>query len=124
MGGYFAMNLTFPAVLGWVLGGNISNLRDSNRMPHCDLDEAPKGFHESVSCLHSTNCPVDVCAFLYYKAPNKVDVSAASCSSPVACCCTLQEVLCSMTDAPLQPQALSRWHHKSTPCCCRSSAAS
>ena len=58
------MNLTFPSVLGWVLGGNISNLRDSDRMPHCDLDEAPKGFHESVSCLHSTSCPADVCAGL------------------------------------------------------------
>ena len=58
MGGYYAMNLTFPTVLGWVLGGNISNLRDSDRMPRCDLDEAPKGFHESVSCLHSTTCLV------------------------------------------------------------------
>lgn len=46
VGGYFAMNLTMPTMLGWVLGGNTSNLKNSDRQPHCRIDEKPKAFHE------------------------------------------------------------------------------
>lgn len=48
MGGYFAMNLTMPTVLGWVLGGNTSNLSRSARVPFCRVGDKPKAFCESV----------------------------------------------------------------------------
>lgn len=48
VGGYFAMNLTMPTVLGWVLGGNTSNLSRSARVPFCRVGDKPKAFCESV----------------------------------------------------------------------------
>ena len=48
MGGYFAMNLTMPTMLSWVLGGNIGALRESSRAPMCRLSDAPKAFKEAV----------------------------------------------------------------------------
>ena len=45
VGGYFAMNLTMPTVLGWVLGGNVANLADA-RSSFCRMADQPKGFHE------------------------------------------------------------------------------
>jgi len=46
VGGYFAMNLTMPTMLGWVLGGNTSNLARSARAPVCHLGDKPKAFAE------------------------------------------------------------------------------
>ena len=46
VGGYFAMNLMMPTMLGWVLGGNIGALRTADRVPSCRLGDAPKAFHE------------------------------------------------------------------------------
>lgn len=46
VGGYFAMNLTMPTVLGWVLGGNISNLSGA-RQSFCRLADQPKGFNQA-----------------------------------------------------------------------------
>ena len=45
VGGYFAMNLTMPTVLAWVLGGNVSNLAGA-RTSFCRMADQPKGFHE------------------------------------------------------------------------------
>ena len=45
VGGYFAMNLTMPTVLGWVLGGNISNLAGA-RSAFCRIDDQPRGFDQ------------------------------------------------------------------------------
>ena len=45
VGGYFAMNLTMPTVLAWVLGGNVSNLADA-RASFCRMADQPKGFRE------------------------------------------------------------------------------
>lgn len=42
------MDLTMPATLAWVLGGNVSNLRFQDRTPHCRLPDKPKAFNESV----------------------------------------------------------------------------
>ncbi len=49
VGGKVAMDLTMPATLAWVLGGNVSNLRFQDRTPHCRLPDKPKAFNESVS---------------------------------------------------------------------------
>ena len=46
VGGYFAMNMMMPMMLGWVLGGNISQLRRTDRIPACRLGDAPKAFRE------------------------------------------------------------------------------
>ena len=46
VGGYFAMNLMMPSMLGWVLGGNTGALRTADRVPSCRLGDAPKAFHE------------------------------------------------------------------------------
>lgn len=48
VGGYFAMNLTMPTMLGWVLGGNTSALARSARVPFCRVGDKPKAFCESV----------------------------------------------------------------------------
>ena len=48
MGGYFAMNMMMPTMLGWVLGGNTSALRGADRAPHCRVGDKPKAFHEQV----------------------------------------------------------------------------
>ena len=45
VGGYFAMNLTMPTVLAWVLGGNVSNLEGA-RSAFCRMADQPKGFKE------------------------------------------------------------------------------
>lgn len=45
VGGYFAMNLTMPTVLGWVLGGNTSNLSGA-RDAFCRIADQPKGFDQ------------------------------------------------------------------------------
>lgn len=45
VGGYFAMNLTMPSVLAWVLGGNVSNLEGA-RTAFCRMADQPKGFKE------------------------------------------------------------------------------
>ena len=45
VGGYFAMNLTMPTVLAWVLGGNVSNLEGA-RSAFCRMADQPKGFNE------------------------------------------------------------------------------
>ncbi len=50
VGGKVAMDLTMPAMLAWVLGGNVSNLKGQDRAPHCRLPDKPKTFDESVSC--------------------------------------------------------------------------
>ncbi|KAK9843651.1 hypothetical protein WJX81_001154 [Elliptochloris bilobata] len=47
VGGYFAMNLTMPTMLGWVLGGNVSALSRSARVPFCRVSDKPKAFCES-----------------------------------------------------------------------------
>ncbi|KAG1671989.1 hypothetical protein FOA52_013362 [Chlamydomonas sp. UWO 241] len=44
--GRIVMNLTMPAVLGWVLGGNTENIERS-RVGHCRLNDQPHGFRES-----------------------------------------------------------------------------
>lgn len=46
VGGYFAMNLTMPTVLGWVLGGNTSNLAGA-RSAFCRIDDQPRGFNQA-----------------------------------------------------------------------------
>ncbi|BDA47131.1 Zeaxanthin epoxidase, chloroplastic [Coccomyxa sp. Obi] len=46
VGGYFAMNLMMPTMLGWVLGGNTGALRGADRAPHCRVNDKPKAFHE------------------------------------------------------------------------------
>ena len=43
------MNLAMPSMLGWVLGGNIQNLKQEDRLPYCNLNEQPKGFDQAVS---------------------------------------------------------------------------
>ena len=48
VGGYFAMNMMMPTMLGWVLGGNTSALRGADRAPHCRVGDKPKAFHEQV----------------------------------------------------------------------------
>ena len=48
VGGYFAMNLTMPTMLSWVLGGNTSALARSARVPFCRIGDKPKAFCESV----------------------------------------------------------------------------
>ena len=40
------MNMMMPTMLGWVLGGNISALRRTDRIPACRLGDAPKAFQE------------------------------------------------------------------------------
>lgn len=52
VGGYFAMNLTMPTMLGWVLGGNTSALARSARVPFCRVGDKPKAFCESVRGAH------------------------------------------------------------------------
>jgi zeaxanthin epoxidase len=47
VGGKVAMDLTMPAMLAWVLGGNVSNLKGQDRAPHCRLPDKPKTFDES-----------------------------------------------------------------------------
>lgn len=42
--GRLAMMLTMPAVLGWVLGGNVGSVE---RVGYCRLGDAPRAFHES-----------------------------------------------------------------------------
>ena len=37
-----------PAVLGWVLGGNISAFKDADRASHCRVGDKPKAFDEKV----------------------------------------------------------------------------
>lgn len=49
VGGKVAMDLTMPAVLAWVLGGNADKLSFEDRAPHCRIPDKPKTFHESVS---------------------------------------------------------------------------
>ena len=46
-----AMNLAMPTMLGWVLGGNIQNLSPEDRLPYCNIEEAPKAFDQSVRPL-------------------------------------------------------------------------
>ena len=48
VGGKIAMDLTMPAVLGWVLGGNVSAFKSADRKSHCRIDDKPKAFKESV----------------------------------------------------------------------------
>ena len=48
VGGYLAMNLAMPTMLGWVLGGNVQNLSQKDRLPYCNLNEKPKAFDQSV----------------------------------------------------------------------------
>ena len=42
------MDLTMPAVLGWVLGGNVSAFKSADRKSSCRIDDKPKAFKESV----------------------------------------------------------------------------
>jgi len=42
--GKVAMGLTMPSVLGWVLGGNLSNLKVTDRPQYCRLSDKPQGF--------------------------------------------------------------------------------
>ena len=42
------MDLTMPAMLAWVLGGNVNAFRGADRVPHCRLPDKPKTFHEKV----------------------------------------------------------------------------
>lgn len=49
VGGKIAMDLTMPAVLGWVLGGNVSAFKDADRASHCRIADKPKAFDQSVS---------------------------------------------------------------------------
>jgi len=48
------MNAVMPTMLAWVLGGNTSALRNTDRYPHCRLADKPKTFDEKVRllCLH------------------------------------------------------------------------
>ena len=48
------MNAAMPIMLAWVLGGNTSALRNTDRSPHCRLADKPKTFDEKVRllCLH------------------------------------------------------------------------
>jgi len=48
VGGKIAMDLTMPAVLGWVLGGNVSAFKSADRKSSCRIDDKPKAFKESV----------------------------------------------------------------------------
>ena len=55
------MNLAMPTMLGWVLGGNIQNLKQEDRLPYCNLKEQPKGFDQrvrpaSLCCPWCTRC--------------------------------------------------------------------
>lgn len=38
------MLLTMPTVLGWVLGGNMSNVKVEDRPAYCRLTDKPRGF--------------------------------------------------------------------------------
>ena len=49
MGGYVAMNLVMPYMLSWVLGGNLSVFKASDRRPLCHLCDKPKHFEEQAS---------------------------------------------------------------------------
>eukprot|EP01023_Acetabularia_acetabulum_P058863 TRINITY_DN700_c1_g2_i1.p1 TRINITY_DN700_c1_g2~~TRINITY_DN700_c1_g2_i1.p1 ORF type:complete len:653 (-),score=93.05 TRINITY_DN700_c1_g2_i1:893-2851(-) len=42
VGGQAIMKLTMPQVLGWVLGGNVGNLKETDRLPYCLLDDQPR----------------------------------------------------------------------------------
>ena len=53
--GYLAMSLTMPTMLGWVLGGNIQNLSADDRLPYCNLTDAPKAFDQAV-CARQPGC--------------------------------------------------------------------
>jgi zeaxanthin epoxidase len=46
VGGYVAMNLVMPAMLSWVLGGNLRVFKDSDRKPLCHIKDKPKHFAE------------------------------------------------------------------------------
>ena len=48
VGGKIAMDLTMPAVLGWVLGGNVRAFKSADRKAYCRLADKPKAFQESV----------------------------------------------------------------------------
>ena len=48
VGGKIAMDLTMPAVLGWVLGGNVGAFKRADRKAYCRIDDKPKAFQESV----------------------------------------------------------------------------
>ncbi|GAX73162.1 hypothetical protein CEUSTIGMA_g615.t1 [Chlamydomonas eustigma] len=45
--GQVVMKLAMPGVLGWVLGGNMSNIERS-RDAHCRIADQPKGFDQSL----------------------------------------------------------------------------
>ena len=51
VGGYVAMNLVMPAMLSWVLGGNLRVFKESDRRPLCHINDKPKHFAEQVGCL-------------------------------------------------------------------------
>jgi len=42
------MDLTMPAVLSWVLGGNVGAFKDADRASHCRIDDKPKAFDEKM----------------------------------------------------------------------------
>lgn len=53
VGGKIAMDMTMPAVLSWVLGGNVGAFKDADRASHCRIADKPKNFDQSVSIYTS-----------------------------------------------------------------------
>ena len=51
VGGYVAMNAAMPAMLSWVLGGNLGVFKDGDRNPLCHLKDKPKHFDPNVRPL-------------------------------------------------------------------------
>ena len=54
MVGQAVMKVTMPAVLGWVLGGNVDNI-DKSRAAHCRIADQPHGFSERSFPLFMAN---------------------------------------------------------------------
>eukprot|EP00884_Botryococcus_braunii_P011805 jgi/Botrbrau1/20625/Bobra.113_1s0050.1 len=46
VGGYLAMNIAMPALLSWVLGGNVNVFNPKDRLPACRIGDKPKAFEE------------------------------------------------------------------------------
>ncbi len=57
VGGKIAMDLTMPAVLGWVLGGNVGAFKSADRKAYCRISDKPKAFQESVRRHRSPALP-------------------------------------------------------------------
>ena len=63
VGGKIAMDLTMPAVLGWVLGGNVGAFKSADRKACCRINDKPKAFQESVRRHVSQTIAAHRCIF-------------------------------------------------------------